>query len=195
MNAFNMIDGINGLCASMCLICFVSIIYIINADSIPSLFPLILPVGSIVGFLMYNLGILGDRTVFLGDNGSNALGFLCAWVLIYFSSVENAVISPVTALWLVAIPFVDAVGVISSRILNRLRVLNSHRDHIHHKMINANISSESTFAILILVSGFLAFAGLFFEKSYPGQSYFSFYVFIIFWASYYLIARRLSKSV
>ena len=195
MNAFNMIDGINGLCASMCLICFVSIIYIINADSIPSLFPLILPVGSIVGFLMYNLGILGDRTVFLGDNGSNALGFLCAWVLIYFSSVENAVISPVTALWLVAIPFVDAVGVISSRILNRLRVLNSHRDHIHHKMINANISSESTFAILILVSGFLAFAGLFFEKSYPSQSYFSFYAFIIFWASYYLIAKRLLKSV
>ena len=108
---------------------------------------------------MYNLGILGDRTVFLGDNGSNALGFLCAWVLVYFSSLENPVISPVTALWLVAIPFIDAVGVIFTRILNRLRVLNSHRDHIHHKMINANISSESTFAILILVSGFLAFAG------------------------------------
>ena len=195
MNAFNMIDGINGLCASMCLICFMSIIYIINADSIPSLFPLILPVGSIVGFLMYNLGILGDRTVFLGDNGSNALGFLCAWVLVYFSSIENAVISPVTALWLVAIPFVDAVGVIFSRILNRLKVLNSHRDHIHHKMINKNISSEATFAVLILVSGFLAFVGLFFEKNYPDQSYYSLSAFIMFWLFYYYAVRRLSRSV
>ena len=110
INAFNMIDGINGLCASLCLVCFVAIIYVINANNIPTLFPLILPVGAIVGFLMYNLGILGDRTVFLGDNGSVALGFLCAWVLVYFSNIENAVISPVTALWLVAIPFVDAVG-------------------------------------------------------------------------------------
>jgi len=195
MNAFNMIDGINGLCATMCLICFMSIIYIINADSILSLFPLILPVGSIFGFLMYNLGILGDRTVFLGDNGSNALGFLCAWVLIYFSSIENAVISPVTALWLVAIPFVDAVGVIFSRILNKLKVLNSHRDHIHHKMINKNISSEATFFILIIVSGFLAYVGLFFEKNYLDHSYYSFYAFVIFSISYYLIARRLSEDV
>ena len=85
MNAFNMIDGINGLCASICLICFVALIYTINANNIPTLFPLILPVGAIVGFLMYNLGILGDRTVFLGDSGSNSLGFLCAWILIYFS--------------------------------------------------------------------------------------------------------------
>ena len=178
------------------IFCVVGIMNAFNmTDSIPSLFPLILPVGSIFGFLMYNLGILGDRTVFLGDNGSNALGFLCAWVLIYFSSIENAVISPVTALWLVAIPFVDAVGVIFSRVLNKLKVLNSHRDHIHHKMINKNISAEATFIVLILLSGFLAYVGLFFEKNYLDQSYYSFYAFIIFSLSYYLIARRLSENV
>ena len=88
MNAFNMIDGLNGLCASLCLVCFTSIIYMINAFNSPNLLPLILPAGAIVGFLMYNLGIFGDqRTVFLGDNGSNALGFLCLWILVYFSSV------------------------------------------------------------------------------------------------------------
>ena len=195
MNAFNMIDGINGLCASMCLICFVAIIYVINADSIPSLFPLILPVGSIVGFLMYNLGILGDRTVFLGDNGSNSLGFLCAWVLIYFSNIENAVISPVTALWLVAIPFVDAVGVIFSRILNKLKVLNSYRDHIHHKMLSKGFSEELVFSILVLLSGLLAFIGLYFNKNFPDQSFYSFYAFIVFWLCYYLIVKRLSDNV
>ena len=195
MNAFNMIDGINGLCASICLICFTAIIYIINIDGIPSLFPLILPVGAIAGFLMYNLGILGDRGVFLGDNGSNSLGFLCAWVLIYFSNVENMVITPVTALWLVAIPFVDAVGVIFSRILNKLKVLNSHRDHIHHKIMSQNISSRLTLIILISISGFLAITGLYFEKSYPDHSYFSFYAFVLFWLSYYFIARRLSENV
>ena len=195
MNAFNMIDGINGLCASMCLICFVAIIYVINADSIPSLFHLILPVGSIVGFLMYNLGILGDRAVFLGDNGSNSLGFLCAWVLIYFSSIENAVISPVTALWLVAIPFVDAVGVIFSRILNKLKVLNSYRDHVHHKMLSKGFSEELVFSVLVLLSGFLAFVGLYFNKNFPDQSFYSFYAFFVFWLCYYLIMKKLSDNV
>ncbi len=195
MNAFNMIDGINGLCASLCLVCFVAIIYVINANNIPTLFPLILPVGAIVGFLMYNLGILGDRTVFLGDNGSVALGFLCAWVLVYFSNIENAVISPVTALWLVAIPFVDAVGVIFSRILNKLKVLNSHRDHIHHKLINRGLSHEIVFSVLIVVSGFLAYIGLFFNKNYPDESFYSFYAFLVFWVCYYLISRRISLDV
>ena len=76
---------------------FYLIIYMINAFTVPSLFPLILPVGAIVGFLMYNLGVLGDqRTVFLGDNGSQLLlgfyvyGFLFTLVLFesfwFFSS-------------------------------------------------------------------------------------------------------------
>ena len=195
MNAFNMIDGINGLCASICLICFVALIYIINANNIPTFFPLILPVGAIVGFLMYNLGILGDRMVFLGDSGSNSLGFLCAWILVYFSNLESPIIAPVTALWLVAIPFVDAVGVISSRILNKLKVLNSHRDHIHHKMLNINFSAEWVFSILILVSGLLAYIGLFFNKNYPDQGYYSFYAFVIFSICYYLAVRRITPNV
>lgn len=195
MNAFNMIDGINGLCASLCLICFVAIIYVIKADSILSLFPLILPVGAIMGFLMYNLGILGDRTVFLGDNGSNSLGFLCAWVLIYFSSIETSVISPVTALWLVAIPFVDAVGVIFSRILNKLKVLNSHRDHIHHKLMGKDLSDQSVYLILVLISGLLAIVGIYFNKNFYDQSFYSFYAFVAFWLCYYLIVKNIVKNV
>jgi UDP-GlcNAc:undecaprenyl-phosphate GlcNAc-1-phosphate transferase len=118
INAFNMIDGLNGLCASLCLVCFAAIIFMINDDTVPSLFPLILPLGAITGFLMYNLGILGNkRTVFLGDNGSNSLGFMCAWILVYFSSIDPTNFAPVTALWLVAIPFLDAVNVMFSRAL------------------------------------------------------------------------------
>ena len=55
---------------------------------------------------MYNLGILGNqRTVFLGIMDQMLLGFMCAWILVYFSSIENSNFAPVTALWFVAIPF------------------------------------------------------------------------------------------
>ena len=196
INAFNMIDGLNGLCASLCLVCFTGIIYMINADTVPSLFPLILPVGAITGFLMYNLGILGNqRTVFLGDNGSNALGFMCAWILVYFSSVENSNFAPVTALWFVAIPFFDAVGVMASRAVKGIMPLMPGRDHLHHKLLDMRFSSNAIYVILISISALFAAIGYIFNNSFPESHYISFYAFIILWLCYYFLTRYISKNV
>jgi UDP-GlcNAc:undecaprenyl-phosphate GlcNAc-1-phosphate transferase len=196
MNAFNMIDGLNGLCASLCLVCFIAIIFMINADTISSLFPLIIPVGAIVGFLMYNLGILGDqRTVFLGDNGSNALGFMCAWILVYFSSVEDSSFAPITALWLVAIPFIDALGVMASRAIKGIKPFRPGRDHIHHKLLASGLSQEAIYGILIGFSVFLAYVGITLNWYFPVNHYYSFYAFIILWACYNLVTRKIFKNV
>ena len=196
MNAFNMIDGLNGLCASLCLVCYTAIIYMINANNIPSLFPLILPIGAIIGFLMFNLGILGNqRTVFLGDNGSNALGFMCAWILVYFSNVEGSNFAPVTALWFVAIPFIDAVGVMISRALKGVMPLRPGRDHLHHKLLEFGFSSEIIYSILILLSGFLAFIGLSLNNYINENHYYSFYAFLFVSLCYYFLTRLMKKSV
>ena len=196
MNAFNMIDGLNGLCASLCLVCYVAMLYMINANSIPSLFPLILPVGAIIGFLMFNLGILGNqRTVFLGDNGSNALGFMCAWILVYFSNIEGSNFAPVTALWLVAIPFIDAVGVMISRTLKGVMPLRPGRDHLHHKLLDLDFSSEMIYSILILLSGFLAFIGLTLNSFINENHYYSFYAFLFISLCYYFFTRLVQKNV
>ena len=196
MNAFNMIDGLNGLCASLCLVCYTAMLYMINANSIPSLFPLILPVGAIVGFLMFNLGILGNqRTVFLGDNGSNALGFMCAWILVYFSNIEGSNFAPVTALWLVAIPFIDAVGVMISRALKGVMPLRPGRDHLHHKLLNLDFSAEMIYSILILLSGFLAYIGLTLNSFINENHYYSFYAFLFISLCYYFFTRLVKKNV
>ena len=196
INAFNMIDGLNGLCASLCLVCFTGIIYMINADTVPSLFPLILPVGAIMGFLMYNLGVLGNqRTVFLGDNGSNALGFMCAWILVYFSSVENSNFAPVTALWFVAIPFFDAVGVMASRAVKGIMPLRPGRDHLHHKLLDMGLSSNAIYVVLIFASALFASIGYIFNHSFPESHYISFYAFMMLWLCYYFLTRYISKNV
>ena len=196
INAFNMIDGLNGLCASLCLVCFTGIIYMINADTVPSLFPLILPVGAIMGFLMYNLGVLGNqRTVFLGDNGSNALGFMCAWILVYFSSVENSNFAPVTALWFVAIPFFDAVSVMASRAIKGIMPLRPGRDHLHHKLLDIGLSSNAIYVALIFASALFAAIGYIFNHSFPDNHYISFYAFLILWLCYYFLTRYISKNV
>ena len=196
INAFNMIDGLNGLCASLCLVCFAAIIYMINADTVPSLFPLILPVGAITGFLMYNLGVLGNqRTVFLGDNGSNALGFMCAWILVYFSSVENSNFAPVTALWFVAIPFFDAIGVMTSRAIKGIMPLKPGRDHLHHRLLDVGLSSNSIYVVLIIISALFAAIGYIFNHSFPESHYISFYAFMIIWLCYHFSTKYISKNV
>ena len=199
MNAFNYIDGLNGLCASFSLVCLTSIIAIVNAFNSPNLLPLILPAGAIVGFLMYNLGIFGDqRNVFLGDNGSQALGFLCLWILVYFSQFDSYGFSPVTALWLVAILFMDAVRVLLTRILSGLRGFNifrAKRDHIHHKLQDYGFSNGLVYSALILSAVSLSALGIFLNRIFLESHYYSFYTFIIFWICFHIIVNKIPKNV
>ena len=192
MNAFNMIDGLNGQCASLCLVTFVSVMIITNSLGSSNLFPLILPIGSIVGFLMYNLGIFGEkRLVFLGDNGSNSLGFMCAWVLVYFSSLQESNIAPVTALWLIAVPFIDAMNVVISRVLRGIKPLSAGRDHIHHKLLDQGLSQLSIYIIIISIALILALVGLAFNNYFFEKQYISFYAFILTWIAYYFYTGRM----
>ena len=74
MNAFNMIDGINGLCAGSAL---VMLLFTGFASGFIYDSMLVLLIGSMIGFLVFNLRIVGKkRAVFLGDHGSNFIGFL-----------------------------------------------------------------------------------------------------------------------
>ena len=199
MNAFNYIDGLNGLCASFSLVCLVSIVYFFNAFNNSNLFSLILPVGAIVGFLMYNLGIFGDkRNVFLGDNGSQALGFMCLWLLVYFTQYGAYNFAPVTAMWLVSILFMDALRVLVTRALNGLRgaeLFKARRDHIHHKLQDYGLSHEAIYSILVLSTGLLSTIGLVLNNIFPENHFYSFYIFVVVWICFHTLVNKIPKNV
>ena len=114
MNAFNMIDGINGLCSGCAMLALLLIGFYSGLiyDSM-----LVLVIGSMIGFILFNLRIFGKkRGVFLGDSGSNLIGFWVAWCAIYASQNSFYNVQPITMLWFVAIPFLDCIGLIFSRI-------------------------------------------------------------------------------
>jgi len=182
MNAFNMIDGINGLCAGSALLMFLfcgfhsGFIY----DSL-----LILVIGSILGFLVFNLRIIGKkRAVFLGDSGSNILGFMVAWVAIYCSQNESYDINAITMVWFIAIPLLDCVFLVISRTLRGISWAAPGRDHIHHKLM-LKFSSESSLLILVIFSSLISLFAIYLEKHF--SEFVSFYLFSFFALSYYLI--------
>lgn len=190
MNAFNMIDGINGLCSgcamvSMILIGFYSgLIY----DSM-----LILLVGSVIGFLIFNLRVFGKkRGVFLGDSGSNLIGFWVAWISIYASQNQLYSVYPITLIWFVAIPFLDCIGLIFSRIFKQKNIASPGRDHIHHKLLN-RYSSEKTLLLIVIFSFTTGIFGIFLNNNF--SSYISTYCFIIYASLYYTYAYHYLNSM
>ncbi|MAR66092.1 MAG: hypothetical protein CL833_02455 [Crocinitomicaceae bacterium] len=171
INAFNMIDGINGLCSGIALISFVCLSFL-GADSTMSYGNFVI-ISSLLGFLVYNLGFFGKkRAVFLGDNGSNFLGFLVAWSCITYSSDSIGLMSPVAALWLVAIPLWDCIGMIGQRFSSGKAATEADRNHIHHVLFDrASFKEFSPLFILLSASAILAIIGLKIENTFsPGIS-------------------------
>lgn len=194
MNAFNMIDGLNGICASLALIPIAYVTYLGNFS-----YGLLIPIGAILGFLAYNLGYLGKkRRVFLGDSGSNMLGFAVAFICIEYSQDIShlSYINPVTALWLVFIPLVDCIAVMSVRLINGITPFTPGRDHLHHRLLNMDIKPKKILIIFILLAVFLSLIGFTIELFYPNKEYISFFTFCAFATFYFLISNSgRSKNV
>ena len=160
MNAFNMMDGINGLCSGCAMLALILIGFSSGLiyDSM-----LVLIIGSTLGFVIFNLGFLGKkRGVFLGDSGSNLIGFWVAWIAVYASQNQNYFIEPITMLWFISIPLLDCVGLIFSRIKKGLSWSTAGRDHIHHKLMK-KFTSRQTLIIILAITFVTGLFGIFIE--------------------------------
>lgn len=183
MNAFNMIDGINGLCSgsAMLSLLFIGFYSGLIYDSM-----LVLVIGSMIGFLIFNLRFFGKkRVVFLGDSGSNLIGFWVAWSAVYASQNSYYDMNPITVIWFVAIPLLDCVGLIFSRIKKGVSFASAGRDHIHHKLMH-KFSPEFTFIIILIISMITGFLGIFLQNNFA--PWISMLLFLIYSAGYFIFA-------
>ena len=190
MNAFNMMDGINGLCSgcAMLALIFMGFYSGLIYDSM-----LVLIIGSMIGFVLFNLGFFGKkREVFLGDSGSNLVGFWVAWVAIYASQSEIYSIEPITVLWFVAIPLLDCIGLIFSRTSTGKSWSTAGRDHIHHKLMK-KFNSKNTLIVILLITFISGLIGILIEVYL--SSYVSTGLFFMYAISYYAFTGFFGRSI
>ena len=189
MNAFNMIDGINGLCAG-CAILTLLLIGFYSGLIYDSM--LVLIIGSMIGFLIFNLRFFGEkRGVFLGDSGSNLVGFWVAWSAIYASQNQIYDVQPMTIIWFVAIPLLDCIGLIFSRIKNGRSWTSAGRDHIHHKLMK-NFSPDGTLLIILLATLITGLFGIIIENNSSAPT--SLILFLIYAFIYFVLAHYDNKK-
>ena len=88
------------------------------------------------------------------------LGLIVVWLLIKFSQQTPSVLSPVTALWLIAIPLLDTLTVMVRRLGCGLSPFHPDRRHLHHVLVRATHNARQTLLLIILMSATLAGVGL-----------------------------------
>lgn len=159
LNAFNMMDGIDGLAGGLSLVSIGAILLYSNTDQSHSPATLMLLMGAaLLPYLATNLGLIG-RKVFLGDAGSMMLGYLFAWTLIDFSQTEPKHLSSADVLWCVALPVVDTLAVMYRRLRQGKSPFKPDRGHIHHIIMGTGLGPRSTLICLIAFAAALAFFG------------------------------------
>ncbi|EHE5681143.1 UDP-N-acetylglucosamine--undecaprenyl-phosphate N-acetylglucosaminephosphotransferase [Salmonella enterica] len=168
INAFNMVDGIDGLLGGLSSVSFAAMGLILWFDGQTSLamwcFAMI---AAILPYIMLNLGILGRRyKVFMGDAGSTLIGFTVIWLLLETTQGKTHSISPVTALWIIAIPLMDMVAIMYRRLRKGMSPFSPDRQHIHHLVMRAGFTSRQAFVLITLAAAILAGVGVTAEYSH-----------------------------
>jgi UDP-GlcNAc:undecaprenyl-phosphate GlcNAc-1-phosphate transferase len=142
MNVVNFSDGVDGLAAGLCTIDGVAFAIIafdlgINAAGVLAA----LTAGAALGFLFHNYN---PASVFMGDSGSNLLGYLLGVVAVVGSLKTNVVVALVVPLFILAVPFLDTGFVVAKRLKYRRAPWTADANHFHHRMANLGFSQRKT---------------------------------------------------
>lgn len=166
INAYNMLDGIDGLLSVMVLITIFAF-HVFSALE-PGLISLTLA-ASLGAFLVSNLQLSPYiPKTFLGDAGSKLLGFIVVSLILAVTSAQvggTKYIKPVTALYLVGLPLFDMVFTTLRRIYARSSPFRADRSHVHHLMEAFDMSQRRSLALIGCGGLALPFIGLMLDRS------------------------------
>lgn len=149
-NAINLTDGLDGLSSGITLIACVSllIIFASNGSPVISIILITALAGGIVGFLPYNVN---PAKTYMGDCGSNFLGFSIAIISILGIAKTYTIIVIIAPLIVLALPIFDTIFAIFRRIIkgkSLKAIFKPDSGHLHHRLMQLGYSQKE--AVLIL---------------------------------------------
>lgn len=159
-NAINLIDGLDGLSSGVCLISCLSLLIIFSLNGSPLLAIILITAlaGAIVGFLPFNFS---PAKTFIGDTGSNFMGFSIAIISILGVAKTYTAIVLIAPIIVLALPIFDTLFAIVRRIVKGKSikaVMKPDKGHIHHRLMARGYSQKQ--AVLIMY-GITAILGMF----------------------------------
>ncbi len=188
-NAFNWIDGLDGLFSTQALIAIAVTFYFISGNGLFLLLFLI----AFLPYLLMNLSIFGKKNrVFIGDHGAMGIGYVIGWFLV--SAAENELINPMTGPWIISLVLLNAFRAMFKRMLLGVSLFRSDREHIHHFFLDNGFSKEKSLVIIFLLSICLVSFGIFLELRQFSETI-SFYLFFSAFVAWSLLSLSIKKIV
>lgn len=163
-NAFNLIDGIDGLAATLAILALIGFIYCFSPYDLIAYEVMIAGlIGILVSYLRYNLWGNAEKgnKIFMGDSGSLTLGFILAFLFVKAIAVNPNVMPMSTRRVLIAyslliIPTYDVVRVVLHRLRWKKPIFVADKSHIHHKLMELGLSQhQALISILSLAIGYI----------------------------------------
>jgi UDP-GlcNAc:undecaprenyl-phosphate/decaprenyl-phosphate GlcNAc-1-phosphate transferase len=158
-NAFNLIDGLDGLAAGSALfstlVAFV--VALLSGSSLVTVMTIALA-GAILGFLRYNFN---PATIFLGDSGSLFIGFLLSALALEGAEKAPTIVAVAIPVVSFGLPILETSLSILRRLISGRPVFTADREHIHHKLLQHGLTHRQVVIVLYAVSAMFALLSLF----------------------------------
>lgn len=158
-NAFNLIDGLDGLAAGSALfstlVAFV--VALLNGPSLVTVITIALA-GAILGFLRYNFN---PATIFLGDSGSLFIGFVLSAMALAGAQKAPTIVAVAIPVVSFGLPILETSLSIVRRLISGRPVFTADREHIHHKLLQHGMTHRQVVILLYGVSAIFAMLSLF----------------------------------
>lgn len=160
INAINHSDGLDGLAGGESLLSLGAIAYLsyIAGDFLMVLIA-VATIGGVFGFLRFNSH---PARVFMGDGGSQFLGFTLGFLAVYFTQISNPAVSPMLPLLILGLPIVDIIAVFIQRVYAGMNWFRATKNHIHHRLLQRGFYHHESVIFIYSAQALLVISGILF---------------------------------
>jgi UDP-GlcNAc:undecaprenyl-phosphate GlcNAc-1-phosphate transferase len=153
-NAINLIDGLDGLSSGICIISCTSllIIFSLNGSPLISIILITALAGALLGFIPFNFN---PAKTFIGDTGSNFLGYALSIIAILGVAKTYTAIVLIAPLIIFALPLLDTGAAIVRRVIKTKSfkgIFQADKEHFHHKILKKGYNQKQAVFILYGIS-------------------------------------------
>jgi len=200
INAFNLIDGLDGLASGLAIISATGLCGVmILGHTAGSVLVLAALAGACLAFLRYNFH---PATIFLGDTGSMFIGLVLGVVALQSFTKNTFVLSLAIPMLVLGVPIYDALLAIWRRsvrrlvnghepsgVTKRIGIMQADMDHLHHRLLKSGLSTRRVATMLCIINGGLVGFGLL-MATFQSHAYGIFLLALL--AAVYVLLRRMA---
>ncbi len=154
-NAYNLIDGLDGLCGTLSFTAVVTLGILYSLSNNMEAGICFILAGAIFGFLCFNWP---PAKLFMGDDGSQFLGFIIAVIPLYTSSDIFEYNKLLIMLILTSFPVFDTIAAIWRRLRDKRPIMSPDKSHLHHKLLNMGYTGKQTLFLIDFIQVLLCLA-------------------------------------